>query len=367
MTKFASIWGDLTVGNVSPAKEEDAPPAVKVDKKPKDIVEKVDGDTEGEENPPVATATAAVVEEEVEAAEREAISFEDEEIEKAYNLLIDEGVLDEPAEGAEGFDVSPEGLADAIAAVTRKNVAAEIAAIPESVQQFYAHVMEGKEPSSFKLKTAIVWDEVNMDLDSNKELALTQFYVNQGMSLEEAQEEVEDVKVANKLDKKSDIARESLAKIQTSARTARKEKADAAAAKQTDTSNKEVEALRKSIDDLDTIAGFKPDAKKKEQFKDYLFKVKPRTGKTQMQENMASEDRRMNIAFLDFVDYTKADLKREVQTDMAKTRKKKLTRYSDKGVRGSNSSKSVTTKTDAKKGKINFPTIFGHQSVDIED
>ena len=82
-----------------------------------------------------------------------------------------------------------------------------------------------------------------------------------------------------------------------------------------------------------------------------------------MQENMSSEDRRMNIAFLDFVDYTKADLKKEVQTEVTKTRKKKLTRYSDKGVRGSNSSKSVTTKTDVNKGKVVFPSMFSIDGV----
>lgn len=378
MAKFNSIWGDLTVGNIT--EKEDTTDARKVDPKPADtkdddtiqtgaagvtteeeedveegekVIPKVEKDKDGEEV--------------VEGEEQEELVFEDAEIEKAYNLLVDEGVLPEPLEGDEGFDISPAGLADAVAAVTRKKLEEEIASIPDSVQQYYAHVMEGKDPSSFKLQTPTVWEDLNLEGEPNQELALTQFYINQGMTVEEAKEEIEDVKTAGKLAKKADVARESLVKVQEANSTARKEKADAAKATQQKEVDDDINALKKTIDDSDTIAGFELNDKKRKEFKEYLFKVKPRTGKTQMQENMSSEDRRMNIAFLDFVDYTKADLKKEVTTDMTKKRKKQLTRYSDKGVRGSNSSKSVTTKTDVNKGKIVFPTIFGNQSVEVED
>ena len=359
MTKFASIWGDLTVGKVEPApdKPKDTPAAAAPTPPEPD-----------EPEVPKPVEPVEVVPSPIEVpVPPEPLEFKDEEIERTYNMLIDEGVLPEPEDGSEGFDISPAGLADAVAAVTRKKLQEEISAIPESVQQFYAHVMEGKDPGSFELQTPIIWDEVNLDDESNQEQALMQFYVNQGMTSEEAREEVDDVKVAGKLEKKADVAREALVKVQAaniSAKNARE--AEATAAKQQEVDD-EVEELKKTIDSSKSIAGFDLNDKKKSQFKDYLFKVKPRTGKTQMQENMSSEDRRMNIAFLDFVDYTKADLKKEVQSDMTKKRKKRLTRYSDKGVRGSNSSKSVTTKTDVNKGKIVFPSIFGNQSVDIED
>jgi len=371
MAKFTSIWGDLNVGSVIPKEDSKNPPPVGVVKSEEDAddddtiqaadptidVEEPEVDTPPGSPAPEAPKTPKEVVEQ---------NYDEDEIERAYNLLIDEGVLPEPKEGDE-FDISPAGFADATAAAIRQGVANELAAIPDSVQQFYAHVMEGKDPSSFKVNVPIDWDEINLDIEANKETALMQFYVNQGMTVEDAREEIEDVKAADKLDKKAEIAREALVTLQTANKTAKAErdaKAQAVADKKV---NDEIEALKKTIDTSDSIAGFELNEKRRAEFKDYLFKVKPRTGKTQMQENMANEDRRMNIAFLDFVNYNKEDLKKEVTTDLTKTRRKKLTRFSDTRVKGSNSSQSVTTKVDSKKGKVIFPTIFGAQSIQVED
>jgi len=371
MAKFPSIWGDLEVGQVTPKDDKKVEPVKKEEPKKGDDEEKIVDDEEQDE---AAIEAARIAKEEAEAAkgtneeeETGAIEYDDEQIEAAYNMLIDEGVLPEPVEGDEGFDVSSAGLADSVGAAIRKGLADEIAAIPEPVQQFYAHYMEGKDPSSFKVSAPIIWDEVNLETGDNKETALLQFYVNQGMSVEDAREEVEDVKTAGKLDKKAEVARDSLVKIQeanNTAKAAQEKKAKAQAQKEADD---EINAIKATIDSAESIADFKLDDKKRAAFKEYLFKVKPRTGKTQMQENMSSEDRRLNIAFLDFVNYNKEDLKKEVTTDLTKTRKKKLARFSDKGVKGSNSSKSVTTKVDSKKGKAVFPTIFGSQSMEVED
>ncbi|KKL91503.1 hypothetical protein LCGC14_1894020, partial [marine sediment metagenome] len=109
------------------------------------------------------------------------------------------------------------------------------------------------------------------------------------------------------------------------------------------------------------------DKEKREAFKTYLFTPNKRTGQTQMQENMADEKRRMTIAFLDFVNYTKADLTKEEITKLTKKRKKKLVQFTDKNVENKNSSASVKTKTDAGKGKLIIPSIFGPKTIEIED
>jgi len=373
MAKFPSIWGDLNVGSVIPKEEsKEEPKKATPPTDDDDTIESAAGDEEEEEI--VATVDKKGEEDEEvdgkpkekEEEKEEKIEYDEAEIERAYNLLIDQGVLPEPKEGDE-FDITPTGLADSVSASVRQMLADEIAAIPPSVQQYYAHVMEGKDPGSFKVDMPIDWDDMNLEEDENKEAALLQFYVNQGMSQEDAQEEVDDVRTAGKLDKKAEVARESLVKIQNANKTdkaARDAKAESDAAKKADD---EIEALKATIDSAKAIAGFELDPKRKEAFKEYLFKINKRTGKTQMQENMSNEDRRLNIAFLDFVNYNKEDLKKEVTTDLTKSRKKILTRYSDKGVKGSNSSKSITTKTDTKKGKLAFPTIFGSQSIEVED
>jgi hypothetical protein len=382
MTKFPSIWGDINVGHVT-AKDESSEAKTKVpaepDKKEKVKTEIDDDDTSSAD---VETSEVEVETEEQEKEESskgkpdpkekeeegapEKIEYSEAEIERAYNLLIDEGILPEPAEG-DDFDVTPSGLADATAAAVRKNVAEELAAIPESVQQYYAHVMSGNDPQEFKLNAPINWDDVNLDDDASKETTLKQFYLNQGMSEEDALEEIEDVKTTGKLDKKAEVAREALVKSQTAAKAAKEEKDTKARAIADKKANEEIVELKATIDSAKSIAGFDLDDKRRAAFKDYLFKVRPRTGKTQMQENMANEDRRMNIAFLDFVNYNKEDLTKEITSDLTKTRRKKLSRFSDKGVTSSNSSKSITTKSDSKKGKLVFPTIFGAQSMEVED
>ena len=148
------------------------------------------------------------------------------------------------------------------------------------------------------------------------------------------------------------------------ARTELEKKNEQAALKQ---QKEEISKIEKTIDEADEYAGFKLDEKKKKAFKDYLFKVNPRTGKTQMQENMMNADRKLTVAFLDFVNYSKADLEKEVASGLTKDRKKKLARFTDKNVANVNGSKSVTTKTNTNRGKIKFPTIFGNTSIELED
>jgi hypothetical protein len=375
MAKFTSIWGDLNVGHVKPKEEDkkDPPKDPPEDPKGDETIQTGDPNVSTDDtdppagDPPAADPAPTAKTDPPKAGDPPAEpEYDEDEIERAYNLLIDEGVLPEPKEGEE-FDVSPAGLADGVAASVRSQVAAELAAIPDTVQQYYAHVMEGNDPKAFKPSVPINWDEINLEEDGNKETALLQFYVNQGMTVDDAKEEIEDVKTAGKLDKKAEVARESLVTVQEANKTAKVEKEAKAKAAADKKANDEIAELKSTIDSSKSIAGFDLDDKRKAAFKEYLFKVKPRTGKTQMQENMASEDRRMNIAFLDFVNYNKEDLKKEVTTDLTKTRRKKLARYTDKGVTGSNSSKSVTTKVDTKKGKVAFPTIFGSQSIEVED
>jgi hypothetical protein len=101
-------------------------------------------------------------------------------------------------------------------------------------------------------------------------------------------------------------------------------------------------------------------------FKDYLFKPAPRTGKTKMQENMADENRRLRIAFLDYMDYNKKDITKAITTDLTRTHRKKLTRFSSTGIKNKNGV-SIKARTDNKSGTIKFPTLFGNSEITVED
>lgn len=298
--------------------------------------------------------------------EEEGYEFSEEDISKAYTMLEEEGVieLDENDE----FEATTKGLGDVIATTVRKKVDKVINGLPPAVHEYYYHLKNGGSEEGFVPNTQkAVWSEVNLEEDENKEAVLKQFYVNQGMSIEEATEEIEDVKAADKLETKATVAHKALVKLDES-RAEDKVKADAKAVKDSEKSRTaEVNQIKTDIDNLDELAGFKLDDERKEEFKAYLFNINPRTNRTQMQENMNNEDRRMTLAFLDFVNYTKADLDKEAKTKLTKDRKKKLVRFADRNVANKSNTQVVKKGEKAKKGKIVFPSIFGAQKIEVED
>lgn len=372
MAKFQSIWGEFDVRdeNITPAPDAEVQtdPVVKTTlKTDPDGGEEEDEeiDNEGEttknqpSNPRPAAKSAGGGEE-----EEDEYDFSEDDVSKAYTMLEEEGVLEIGDD--DEFEMSPKGLADAVAATVRNKMAAQIEAIPPTVQEYYAHIMEGKSPESFKPTAPIRWAEFNSASDDAKKVALREFYRRQGMAEDDIDEEIEDAEVSGKLDKKATMALDSLeaqeAEEEAAAAAARaKAKADADRARQAD-----IDELKSIIDKSTEIAGFELDDAKRKAFKDYLFNINPRTGKTRMQENMADENRRMTIAFLDFVNYTKADLTKEVSTTLTKDRKKKLAKFTDKNASNTNSSAVVKTKAQTT-GNIVFPTIFGSHKIEIED
>jgi len=369
MSEFKTFWGDMAVtGKVTDAPKDDK----KEDPKKGETVDDPKGEEvkdvkEKPEEPEKEKKGEDAGDDQDKGDGEPEYEFTEDDISKAYTMLLEEDVLE--AEEDQEFEGTTTGLADAVAATVQSKLKKEIAAIPEVVQEFYSHVINGEDPSSFTPTQAeTMWDEYDISEEAAQEATLRALYKSQEMTEEDIEEEIEDIKAADKLEKKAEIAKNTLAKAQKT-RIANTAKAKEQATKDAEKAAlKEVDDIKKSIDDMKEIAGFELTDKRKTAFKDYLFKVQPRTGKTQMQDNMADKDRRMTIAFLDFVNYTKADLAKEEATKLTKQRKKKLVRFSDKNVKNKNSSATVTTDTDNKtKGKLIIPGIFGPQKIEIED
>jgi len=374
MTKFASIWGELTVGNVSPV-EEKIPPVPPVDDKtgkPEDVLENTEDDD---------AATAAKVLADKEAADAAAAEkakagggdagddaddyeFDETDVNKAFTMLADEGVIeiDEEAD----YDATPAGFADVVAETIRKGIQKEISATPQAVQQLYAHVMNGGDPKEFEFSEELSWNDVDEDDEAMQRAGLHKLYLGQGMTPEEATEEIEDIP-ADKLAKKGSIAISTLAKQETADKAA-KAAADAEAEDAAKLArDKEVSDIEALIDESDEMAGFKLDEARRKAFKKYLFKPAARTGKTQLQSNMADEKRKLRIAFLDFIDYNKKDVEKAIEDDLTKKRRKKLTRFTGKNAANVNSSQSVKSGGSKNQGSIVFPSIFGNQEIEVED
>ena len=364
MAKFTSIWGDLDVRDEAIIKTEE--PKDK-DKKPEDTVAPSQVTTKiddlDDETPKKVVEPPKKPEDD--AGEEEEYEYSEEDVDRAYGMLEEEGVLELGED--EEFDATPKGLADAVAATVRVKMQKEIAAIPPEVQEFYAHVVNGGDLSSFTPSTANTITTLDMDDESDQEVVLRRLYAGQGMTTEDIEEEIADVKEAGKLAKKSGIAYTTLAKQEEDSIEARKvanAKSDEVAKAK---AQREVDDIKSQIDGMDEIADFKLDKEKKADFKKYLFDINKRTGKTQMQENMSDNERRMRIAFLDFVDYSKADIEKSITTKLTRKRRKTLSKYTDSNVKNRNSS-TIKTKTANKPGgAIKFPSIFGEQNIEVED
>ena len=379
MTKFASIWGDLDVNNVAPV---DSSKEAKTEepKNPSEKAKDEEGGTppadkeEEEDQTIVATIThkagepAEEKKEDKKPAEQsEEFEISEEEVGKAYAVLKKEGVLDLTEEEEEELESTPGGLADAVSIAVRKKYQAEIDATPKVVQELYAHVAAGNDWSTFKPQEEFSWKEADVEDEDVKKQALKLLYLDQGMSEEDANSEVEEVISSDKFDKKAELAIDVLTKKEEKAEVAKAAKLAEADTKRQKDREKEISDIEALIDSADDLAGFKLDETKRKGFKDYLFKINPRTGKTQFLENMGSADRKLKIAFLDFVNYTKADLEKEVASTLTKDRKKKLSAFSDTNVKSTSSSRVVKTNTEANKGKIVFPAIFGTHKIEVED
>lgn len=378
---FNSIWGDLQVGTVTKVVDDKgSKPASKAPgEAPDDNVDDEDkGDDLGSEvdvgNKDDGNDDDSV---DVDAKEggtnpgntevgEEAYEFTDDDISKAFTMLEEEGILELGDE--DEFEMTVPGLADAVGATVQNKLKKEIAAIPSVVQEFYTHVKQGKPIDDFVPSEAeVLWEDFNLETEENQEIALRELYKNQGMSQEDIDEEIEDVKETGKLEKKAIAGKSVLAISQAKTIEKRAEEANKREEKSKLKVKEEIDRIKGIIDNTDEMAGFKLNDERKKQFKDYLFKLDPRTTTTQMQKNMADEERKLRIAFLDFVDYTKADLTKEESTKLTKSRKKKLARFTDKGVKNSNSSATVKTANDSRKGKLIIPSIFGTQNIEIED
>ena len=365
---FKSIWGEMTFPGekvIDQVEKKEETPATVIDTNVS-IVQVGDDEDEDEKPPVVVTPTVTPPAKKEDEEESIPVELTEEEVNKAYTFLLDEQVLEDLGDDAD-FEASGKGLADAIAATVRAKLQKEISSIPPVVQDFYAHVTAGQDPKAFVPKEETgSWAQFDTSTDEGKRVALRAFYRLQGMPEDEIESEVDDAEVNGKLEKKSDIAIKALEKKEQDEQTARaaataKQEADDRAKAQ-----KDIEDLNKLIDTSEEIAGFKLDDTRRKKFKQYLFKKNPRTGLTQLQENMSSEERKLQIAFLDFANYNKADLEKEVASNLTVERKKKLSRYT-RGNITNQSTQSVKTKVDKQGGKVQFPTIFGQQKIEIED
>jgi len=360
--KFNTFWGDLKVGKV-----EEAPAAEPAKKKVDDKEDVLEDKSKVEESKvEVSAEEGKKPVDKPEGEELEDYEYTEDDVSKAYTMLEEAGILEIGEE--DEFDITPSGLADTVAVTIRKGIQKGFDEIPPVVNDYYKHIVDGGDPATFVPPNAeIDWAEFDLDSEQNQESALRAMHKANGLSDEDINEEIEDAKATEKLAKKANIAAGVLSKKQEATREAREVANQQATAAANKRAEEEILAIKSKIDATKEIANFELDEDKKEGFKKYLFDINKRTGKTQMQENMVNEERRLRIAFMDYMDYNKEDLSKSIATNLTKTRRKKLTKFRDTNMDNKNSSVTVKSTNSSNSGKLVIPSIFGSSEIIVED
>ncbi|KKM03700.1 hypothetical protein LCGC14_1771770, partial [marine sediment metagenome] len=264
--QFNTIWGNLVVGTPkpveNPVEKKAEKPGEKKAEKPGEKKEEKKEEKKGDEQQIKVTIEKPgdkPTEEEIKKAAEKAkgedgdeYEYTTDDVSKAYTMLIEEDVLKAP-DSDDDFEGTPSGLADAVSATVQSKLKEEIAAIPPVVQEFYAHVMGGKDTSSFiASKAETVWEDFDINEQANQEIALRAMYKNQEMSDEDIDEEIEDIKAGEKMEKKAEVAKATLTKLQIKTNAAKVTAKETAEAKTESDHKDEVKRIKGEIDGIET-------------------------------------------------------------------------------------------------------------------
>ena len=168
------------------------------------------------------------------------------------------------------------------------------------------------------------------DLDPSVEeeamAMLERYYLETGFTEDEIKEKLEEVKALDSFEKEAKVAQRFLVKQEKELETLREQKKLKEEQDKKAEIDNYVNSIKTKIDEIEEMAGFKLTPKVKSGFKDYIFK-KDKEGLTQAQRAAQDPDRRLRLAFLDYIDYNKKDVEIKVKTELANEFEKKRSRF----------------------------------------
>lgn len=239
--------------------------------------------------------------------------------------LIEEGIL------AETEDVvdTQESLNKAINHTVETKVDEYLAEIPEDYKNVIEHMRAGGDVNSYLQSKATV-DYKNLDLENVEiQKALVKADLEaQEYSADEVQEKIKDYEDLEKLKKEATKSSKKFDKEQTQRIKDYDKSITDALAAEDKAALKDINEVKKSIDGMKEIAGFKLTKKRKEDFKKYLFDV-DESGHTAASKAQAENENRIKAHFMGFIGYKFEDLEKAVASKNVKNISQILSRYKD--------------------------------------
>lgn len=179
-----------------------------------------------------------------------------------------------------------------------------------------------------------------MDPEANSEELLTEYYKRTGLEEDEISEKLAELKDLDYLSKEAKVAKRYLSKEEDKENKAAQKEQELREKKKAEEIESYVSGLKAEIDNAEEMAGFKMTNKIKNGFKDYIFK-QDKDGLTQAQKAGKDPNRRLRLAFLDYMDFNKKDFEIKAKTEVSNELKKKTSRFTSKGA----SAKGVSVET----------------------
>ena len=158
---------------------------------------------------------------------------------------------------------------------------------------------------------------------------LEKYYQETGFTEDEIKDKIEEVKELENLEKEAKVAKRFLGKKEEEANKKEEQRKAQEEEQKAQQVQEYIDGLKSEIDSMDEMAGFKLNNKVKRDFKNYLFKT-DKEGLTPAQRAGKDPDRRLRLAFLDFMDFNKKDFEIKAKTELANEYSKKVSRFTSK-------------------------------------
>lgn len=169
--------------------------------------------------------------------------------------------------------------------------------------------------------------DMSVEDDTQAESMIRQYLTETDWTSDEIEEKITGLKEAGSLEKDAKVAQRFLSKNEKNA----EEAATAAKAKEAADAEKQrteyIESIKEDIQGTEELAGFKLTPQIKKKFTSYLFDVDKDGKSAAMRANEADEDRRIRVAFLDFMDYNKKDFELKATTAVSTAAAKGRSRF----------------------------------------
>ena len=218
------------------------------------------------------------------------------------------------------YDATPEGFKSML----EDNMLAYKDKLESSFQE-----RENKIRQEYEKSSAPKFSEMDPSDEDDAMNLLQEYYLDTGFTEEEAEEKLMEVKELDNYEKEAVIAQRYLSKKEKTAEANEAQKqADLEIERQAQVDNY-IMSIKSQIDETEEMSGFKLSNKMRKDFKDYLFKA-DKSGETAAQKAGKDPNRRLRLAFLDFVDYNKKDFEIKAKTALANDYEKKASRFTNK-------------------------------------